>query len=134
MDTQTFDCMVGKIMRSVTGNAAAQEMVFCDEQGVEYVFYHDQDCCETVEIVDVIGELSDLVGDPILQAEEVVSHDQITGHEYSEHGTWTFYKFATIKGSVTVRWLGESNGASSEEVHFKVNAETTRPAVKGTST
>lgn len=61
--------------------------------------------------------MDDLVGSPLLQAEEVSADDPEDYPDYDqEYHTWAFYKFATIKGSVTLRWLGESNGYYSEEV------------------
>lgn len=112
---KVFTSMIGVTMASVT---ATEDMVFQSEDGRKWRFYHAQDCCENVSIEDIIGDLGDLVGSPILQAEEVSSDDGAKDPESAESFTWTFYKFATIKGSVTVRWLGESNGYYSESVDF----------------
>lgn len=106
--------MVGKTFSRVTGGVGDGELVFENDQE-RYVFYHEQDCCESVAIEDIVGELSDLVGEPLLMAEEVSGY---TGPEpeYADSYTWTFYKFATRRGYVDVRWLGESNGYYSESV------------------
>ena len=113
--------MVGKVFTSVT--ETGDTMVF--ENATErYVFFHEQNCCESVSINDVVGDLSDLEGEPLLIADEVEGQSPV-GFEDEDHEsvTWTFYKFATRKGYVDVRWLGESNGYYSESVdlgHEKV--------------
>ena len=58
-----------------------------------------------------------IVGEPLLVADEVSGETPVGFEdEYHESVTWTFYKFATRKGYVDVRWLGESNGYYSESV------------------
>jgi hypothetical protein len=98
-----------------------EELMFTMDNGDQYLMYHSQNCCERVRIEDIDGNLNDLVGLPVLQA-EVVSGETRDGWEEDDYQndsyTWTFYKFATIKGSVTLRWLGESNGYYSERVDF----------------
>ena len=109
--------MVGKVFTSVK-NVGGTELVF-ENDTERYVFFHSQDCCESVRIEDITGDLSDLEGVELLKAEETHNlFDMIKSidQELDESGTWTFYKFATRKGYVDVRWLGESNGYYSESV------------------
>lgn len=102
-------------------NNQDEELIFTLDTGEQYKMYHRQDCCENVSIEDIIGELDDLIGSPLLMAEEVTSDANPEGvtKGYQESFTWTFYKFATIKGYVTIRWYGESNGYYSESVDFE---------------
>ena len=83
-------------------------------------FQHHQDCCEHVYIEDICGDLDDLVGVPLVEAEEVSDYDAGPLNEYEESYTWTFYRFRTRKGSVIVRWYGSSNGYYSESVSVDV--------------
>ena len=106
--------MVGKVFTSVRNEGT--ELVF-QNATESFVFFHQQDCCENVSIEDVCGDLQDLVGEPLLLAEEVSGETPVDFNEREyESVTWTFYKFATRKGYVDVRWLGESNGYYSEGV------------------
>jgi hypothetical protein len=114
--------MVGKTMVSVV-NHDNEELVFTSVEGTKYVFYHCGDCCESVTIEDVCGDLSDLEGLPLIVAEEISSdgRELPVFDNYDNSETWTFYRFATAKGFVTVRWYGTSNGFYSESVDFRVD-------------
>ena len=108
--------MVGKVFTRVSGGVGSGELVF-ENDTERFVFFHYQDCCECVDINDIVGDLQDLVGEPLLIAEEVSGEIPEHNHAgYHESQTWTFYKFATRRGYVDVRWLGESNGYYSESV------------------
>lgn len=82
-----------------------------------FKMHHPQDCCENVYVEEVIGDIKDLIGTPLLVAECRTNRggDMENGYESI---TWTFYEFRTVKGSVTIRWCGTSNGYYSESVEF----------------
>ena len=118
-----IDSLMGKTITDIMGmERGVDEIVFTCSDGTEYRMYHEQDCCEGVWVEDVCGEVETLLNSPILRAEERVSGENPPGYEDSDYPpdsfTWTFYELATIKGSVTLRWYGESNGYYSEEVTF----------------
>ena len=120
VDTQNgMAQMLGKTFVKVTGSVDSDEMLFETATGERFLFAHEQDCCETVSINDIVGDLQDLVGEPLLVAEEVKGATE-PDEEHYESYTYTFYKFATRKGYVDVRWLGESNGYYSESVELFV--------------
>ena len=92
------------------------EITFRTTDGREFRMTHEQECCESVTLEDVIGDPNDLIGSPILRAEARTQAGDTD--DYSESSTWTFYELATIQGSVTLRWFGVSNGYYSESVDF----------------
>ncbi len=115
-----YSDLVGKTLKEV--NVLNDEIYFITEDDETYKMYHSQNCCESVYVEDVCGDVNDLIGSPLLQAEEVSSLEGFEAGPLSEREysyTWTFYKFATIKGSVTIRWYGTSNGYYSESVTFQ---------------
>lgn len=108
--------LLGFIFTAVWINDEEDELVFEREDGKKFKFLHHQNCCEHVTIEDIIGEVDSLLGSPITFAEESTAD---ATDQCPISGTWTFYKFATKKGWVDIRWLGESNGYYSEQVYFE---------------
>jgi hypothetical protein len=151
-----FGSMIGVTVERIEGSERGSEsMTFYATDGRAFKFYHYQGCCESVFIEDVCGDVEDLIGSPLVLAEEVsnsarqqrldrlssldtfepkdleaeaiaVMRDDPIGLEepvvFADSYTWTFYRFGTAKGSVTVRWLGTSNGYYSEGVSFEERA------------
>lgn len=109
----TIKDLIGQVFSKVT--ATENSITFLNEVGKGFQFYHEQDCCEDVRIESIVGDLADLENAEILHAEEAMQDME----DAEEHGTWTFYKFATRKGYVDIRWIGESNGYYSEAVDIR---------------
>lgn len=100
--------MVGCTLTNIEGREGSWEMVFRASNGASFHFFGYENAHTRVE--EIVGYLYDLLNTPLL-------------HAYESTATWaggtaTFYHFSTIKGTVTIRWLGESNGYYSEEVCF----------------
>ena len=128
----------GKTFVDINVGGHKEQINFKTVDGEVYEMYHIDDCCESVYLEDIAGNLGDLIGSQILEAEEVVSTDEnppdrlktdeedrdYFGDYMVESYTWTFYKLGTMKGHVTLRWFGQSNGYYSERVSiFRKNNE-----------
>ena len=115
-----INVLVGKTLVSVTQDKNVT-LDFEDSDGQKYQMYYEPDCCASAWIEDVVGDLQDLVGTPIVMAEESTnSDDPYPESDYQPDSyTWTYYKLATVKGYVTVRWFGQSNGYYCETATFR---------------
>lgn len=119
-----FSDLTGKTISEIEGGSGGSVLSFHLSDGMEYRMSHEQECGESVAIEDISGDLDDLIGSPVLNAEESSNSDvnpEGSGKQPDHEGdsfTWTFYRIATIRGSVVIRWYGTSNGHYSERVDF----------------
>ena len=108
----------GAVIVQVTVNDD-DELYLLTSEGLEYKFYHSQECCESWGIEKQEGDWSDLLYTPILNAEERVvdlSHEEGADDLCEAY----FYTFTTKKGTVQIVWRGESNGYYSVATDISV--------------
>jgi len=90
-----------------------RKMLFELDGRVFVEFSHSQDCCEDVYIADISCScpIYELYMGKITIAEKTTEYKDEDGEEM-----WTFYRFCTDKGDLTIRWIGADNGYYSKEV------------------
>lgn len=101
-------------------NVDDDQIMISTECGRSFLFYHDQNCCESVSIYDSKGDLKELKGKRLVSVEHDTL-DEIPGdvnYEPYDSWTWTEIKFVTTDETIISRWIGESNGYYSESVNF----------------
>ena len=117
--------LLGKTFTKIEGKKGSEELKFYTDDNI-YRMYHEQDCCECVEVEDICGDFADLIGTPVVDAfEKTNSEEHPEGFDaecryLDDSFTWTFYTIRTKKGAVTIRWLGSSNGYYSESVTLEI--------------
>lgn len=108
-----INALVGRVLTSVEHNQ--EEVVFTCQDGDRFRLYHEQCCCESVTLEGVDGDVEDLIGVPVIRADEVLC-EQFDRNGSSQ--TDTHFLVATNAGRVLFRWEGASNGYYSELVYF----------------
>jgi hypothetical protein len=114
----SFDVLVGKTIKSVKGlQNGSEEVRFELDNGDTLVMRYEPDCCASCCVDDFSGDVADIIGTPIVVAEDRSQDgsDKVGPHGFKEDSaTWTFYTIRTHKGTLDIKWFGSSNGYYSE--------------------
>lgn len=118
MTSIQFSDLIGQRFLRIDAEERGDTVRFLCDDGRVFSMEHIQDCCESVSLEDICGDLSDLLNAEILDAREETGGEALGGDRGDESFTWTFYILRSTKGTVTLRWYGHSNGYYSESVSF----------------
>lgn len=128
-------------------------LVFTFANGAAAIFYHQGDCCESVFIEDINGDLRLLINKPLLIAFSSSSDNVVTEGNLNASGSevckdhnsedcddnddnndvlkWTFFHFRNMDETVTIRWAGLSNGYYSMDVDYTFYPEGFKDRLSG---
>ena len=119
--TNDFFTLKGQTIRKIIALNTGSLKIFTDKY--KYHLYHEQDCCENVRLVKIIGDIDNILNEEIIFAEEDAGAndpDWHTGYNYDDHHTWTKFVLGTKNANVEFWFLGESNGYYSEHISIKI--------------
>lgn len=112
-----FSELAGQTIVGIEGKKGSEFIVLTLADGRQMGMAHLQDCCESVTLESIRGQLAAVIGHPVEVAEETSnSQDATPEGEETESYTWTYYYIRTAGGSLVIRWYGTSNGYYSESV------------------
>ena len=117
------DVLKGKTITSIEGLKVGSEQIqFNCSDGSKYVMGRAFTNLEPVEVLidDICGDIDDLIGSPIVIAEENYDVPGGPRNTSDKSWTWVFYKFATTKGYVDIKWYGTSDGRYTEHAEMYV--------------
>lgn len=126
-DGEALAAVKGLTIASIVGLVAGSDHVeILFSNGEKLDFQHQQDCCEMVTLEDIEGtDGADYEGAVVSNAYEASNEAKAQPYpagegRYEDSYTWTFYRIVTDKGTIVMRWLGESNGYYSESVDVEL--------------
>lgn len=113
-----IELLKGKTITSIDIDRENDEVILTIENGNKYKLYHDQNCCESVVINKICGDISKVINSPLINVKYKVLDNDPKWYktDYDDSHTWTSFLFETENGGLEIIWLGESNGYYGEGV------------------
>jgi hypothetical protein len=116
MDVEQLD-LVNETLTHI--DVAKDEVLLTTKSGRQIRLYHSQDCCESVLLEDIEGNIFSLIGAALTRCETQIEKDQPPKPEWNSSWTRTKFIFSTDSDTVILKWIGESNGYYSESVDIQ---------------
>lgn len=117
-ESANFSDLIGEHIFKVDINRSSEdEIIFYTLSGKRFRMHYEHDCYAHCSIEDIVGDVEDMEGYVVDAREE--SNSDNPKSDPDESFTWTFYILQTVKGCVTIRWYGSSNGYYSERASFQ---------------
>ena len=115
-DSRQFSTLKGKVIDEIlVGAYLGGDAIIFKTMDKSYIMFHNQECCESVTIDDICGDLNAIIGEEVIVATEERNEENPNEEKIEYTFTWTFYHIETFHGDVTIKWFGTSNGYYSEE-------------------